>query len=60
MTERTLDRRSVVIVISDGLEMGEVAELKRGMSWLARRADTILWCNPLANSNEYEPTAAAR
>jgi len=53
-----VDRRAVALVISDGLEMGDVDELETGMSWLARRASRVLWLNPLAKSDEYEPTAA--
>lgn len=53
-----IDRRSVVMILSDGLEMGDVDELERGMAWLSRRAPTVLWLNPLARSPAYEPTAA--
>ena len=51
-----IDRRTVVFVISDGLEMGEIDELEDGMVWLSRRASAVLWCNPLAASPDYEPT----
>jgi uncharacterized protein with von Willebrand factor type A (vWA) domain len=53
-----VDRRSVALVISDGLEMGDVDELESGVAWLARRASRVLWLNPLAKSSRYEPTAA--
>ncbi|MEF8815052.1 MAG: VWA domain-containing protein [Halovenus sp.] len=53
-----VDRRTVVLIISDGLEMGDVEELETGMAWLADRASEVFWLNPLANSSEYEPTAA--
>jgi hypothetical protein len=53
-----VDRRTVVLVISDGLEMGDVAALADGMAWLDRRSSVVLWLNPLATSSEYEPTAA--
>ena len=51
-----VDRKSVVFVISDGLEVGELDVLETGMSWLSRRAGAVLWLNPLAASREYEPT----
>jgi hypothetical protein len=51
-----VDRRTVVFVLSDGLEVGEVTELERGMAWLARRAAATVWLNPLAGSPAYEPT----
>jgi hypothetical protein len=53
-----VDRRTVAVVISDGLEMGDVSTLTAGMPWLARRAAAVLWLNPLAASPAYEPTAA--
>ncbi|WP_232701961.1 VWA domain-containing protein [Halobacterium wangiae] len=53
-----VDHRTVVLVLSDGLEMGELDELESGMAWLARRASLVVWLNPLAKSSEYEPTAA--
>lgn len=51
-----VDRRTTVIVISDGLEVGEVDDLATGMAWLARRAARVTWWNPLAGSTEYEPS----
>ncbi len=51
-----IDRETFAFVISDGLEVGEIAALEEGMTWLSRRADVVLWLNPLAASAEYEPT----
>ncbi|MFB6254237.1 MAG: VWA domain-containing protein [Halobacteriaceae archaeon] len=51
-----IDRQTITLVISDGLEVGDVATLKTGMSWMARRSAGILWLNPLATSTQYEPT----
>lgn len=53
-----VDRRTVVLMISDGLEMGDVSEFEEGVTWLARRAPVVLWLNPLATSPEFEPTAS--
>jgi uncharacterized protein with von Willebrand factor type A (vWA) domain len=53
-----IDRRAVVFIISDGLEMGDVSDLERELSKLSRRAASVLWLNPLAASNAYEPTAS--
>ncbi|MFC6941582.1 VWA domain-containing protein [Salinirubellus sp. GCM10025818] len=52
-----VDRRTVVFVVSDGLEMGDVDTLERELSWLSRRAKRVFWLNPLAASGRYEPTA---
>ncbi|MFC4439201.1 MULTISPECIES: VWA domain-containing protein [Natrialbaceae] len=51
-----VDRETAVLVISDGLEVGELDRLERGMVWLSTRADSLLWLNPLATDSEYEPT----
>ncbi|PCR90665.1 VWA domain-containing protein [Natrinema ejinorense] len=50
-----VDRRTVVVVVSDGLDVGDRETLETGITWLARRADAILWLNPLAVSSAYEP-----
>jgi uncharacterized protein with von Willebrand factor type A (vWA) domain len=52
-----VDRHTVVLVVSDGLEMGDVDALATGMAWLSRRAAAVLWLNPLAAAAEYEPEA---
>ena len=52
-----VDRRTVALVVSDGLEMGDVSTLEAEVSWLSARARSVLWLNPLATAPEYEPTA---
>ena len=52
-----VDRRTVVVVVSDGLERGTVSDLAAGAAWVSRRARLFLWLNPLAASPEYEPVA---
>lgn len=54
----TVNRRSVVFVVSDGLEMGDVSALETEMTWLSRRSVAVFWLNPLAAAGEYEPTAS--
>jgi uncharacterized protein with von Willebrand factor type A (vWA) domain len=49
-------RHSIVFVISDGLEVGEIAVLETGMAWLSKQARAVLWLNPLTTSPNYEPT----
>lgn len=51
-----IDRESVVFIISDGLEMGEVDRLAEAMATLGRRARMVVWLNPLAADPAYEPT----
>ncbi|SDY18347.1 hypothetical protein SAMN04487946_10827 [Halobellus clavatus] len=50
-----LDRRTVVVVVSDGLDVGDPDTLADGITWLAGRAGTLVWLNPLAVSPEFEP-----
>jgi len=51
-----VDRRTVVVVVSDGLDVGEPDQLEAGMVWLSRTAKAVVWLNPLAKSEGYEPT----
>ncbi|MFB6140529.1 MAG: VWA domain-containing protein [Halosimplex sp.] len=52
-----VNRRSAVLVVSDGLERGDVDDLAASAAWFGRRARLVLWLNPLAASPAYEPTA---
>jgi len=47
--------RSVVVIISDGWDRGDVSLLERQMQDLKRRAKKIIWLNPLLASDNYEP-----
>lgn len=53
-----VDRRTVVVIVSDGLDVGDEETLRAGIAWLRRRAGAIVWLNPLAVAPAYEPTAA--
>ncbi|TKX76751.1 VWA domain-containing protein, partial [Halorubrum sp. SD626R] len=48
-----VDRRTVVVVVSDGLDVGDPDLLVDGMTWLADRAEGVLWLNPLAVSASF-------
>lgn len=52
-----LGRRTVVVILSDGLERGEVKALERAMRGIQRKARRVVWLNPLARAPDYEPTA---
>ncbi len=54
---RMLGRRTLVIILSDGLDQGEVEPLQRAMSWVQRRARRVIWLNPLLESSRYAPEA---
>ncbi|HEY3247253.1 MAG TPA: VWA domain-containing protein [bacterium] len=50
-----LGTRTVVIVISDGWDTGEIDVLRGAMDELQRRAGRIIWLNPLLGGTGYEP-----
>ena len=54
-----LDSRSVVIILSDGYDTGDVSAMAREMRRLRRRARRIVWLNPLLGWRDYEPVARA-
>jgi hypothetical protein len=54
-----VDGRTVVLILSDGLDRGDVAPLQGAMHALRARARRVYWLNPLAGDPRYEPTARA-
>jgi uncharacterized protein with von Willebrand factor type A (vWA) domain len=50
-------RRTLALIVSDGLDTGEPAELARELQWLKRRSRRILWLNPLLRFSGYQPQA---
>jgi uncharacterized protein with von Willebrand factor type A (vWA) domain len=56
--ERLLGREAVVIIASDGLDVGDPAALGETMAALRRRSASIVWLNPLIDTPGYEPTAS--
>ena len=52
---RRIDKRSVVIILSDGWDTGEPEELAHAVSQLKARAGRLIWLNPLLGNSEYQP-----
>lgn len=52
-----LGSKSVVVILSDGLDRGEIEPLERAMARIHRRARKVIWLNPLLESPEYAPEA---
>lgn len=50
-------RRTIVLIVSDGLDTGEPEDLARELAWLKRRSRRVLWLNPLLRFDGYEPSA---
>lgn len=54
---RLVGRRSLVLLISDGLDTGEPEDLARELEWLTHRCRRLLWLNPLLRFEGYAPLA---
>ena len=54
---RLTGRRTLVLVISDGLDTGEPDLLERELLWLRRHSRRVLWLNPLLRFDGYAPLA---
>jgi uncharacterized protein with von Willebrand factor type A (vWA) domain len=55
---RTLNSTTTVLLISDGLEHGDVATLAFEMERLAKSCRRLIWLNPLLRFEKFEPKAA--
>jgi hypothetical protein len=51
-------RRTVVLLISDGLDTGEPGALDHELQWLKRHCRQLLWLNPLLRYGGYAPLAS--
>lgn len=52
-----LGRKTVVVIMSDGLDRGDVERLEHAMRGIRRRARKVIWLNPLLATRGYEPEA---
>jgi uncharacterized protein with von Willebrand factor type A (vWA) domain len=51
-------RRTVVLLITDGLDTGSTNDLSQDLSWLKRHCRKLLWLNPLLRFDGYAPIAS--
>ena len=56
-SRRLVGRRTLVLLISDGLDTGEPDVLDAELTWLLRHCRRLLWLNPLLRFDGYEPSA---
>ena len=54
---RLVGRRTIVLMITDGLDTGEPLALAQELGWLRRRSRRVLWLNPLLRFDGYAPLA---
>lgn len=50
-------RRTLVLIVSDGLDTGAPDDLVRELDWLKHRCRRLLWLNPLLRFDGYQPSA---
>jgi uncharacterized protein with von Willebrand factor type A (vWA) domain len=55
---RLLGRRTLVLLITDGLDTGAAALLDAELGWLRRSSRKLLWLNPLLRFDGYLPSAS--
>jgi uncharacterized protein len=54
---RLVDRRTIVVILSDGWDTGEPDELASALEAIRSRCRRLVWLNPLLGSPGYEPLA---
>jgi len=54
-----VDARTTVLILSDGLDRGDLAPLAGALRAIRARARQVLWLNPLAGDPRFVPTARA-
>ena len=54
---RLIGRRTLVLLVSDGLDTGEPDVLRAELQWLHRHSRRLLWLNPLLRFSGYAPLA---
>lgn len=54
---RLVGRRTLVLMITDGLDTGEPEALAQELGWLKRHSRSLFWLNPLLRFERYAPLA---
>ena len=57
-SRQLVGRRTVVLLISDGLDTGSSEHLEAELTWLKRNCRSLLWLNPMLRFDEYQPSAS--
>ena len=52
---KLVDRRTIVVILSDGWDVGDPAVLSEAMQALHRRAGRVIWLNPLMGGADFTP-----
>jgi uncharacterized protein with von Willebrand factor type A (vWA) domain len=54
-SRRVSSQESILIIISDGWDRGDIALLDKEVGRLRRSVHRIIWLNPIAGSPDYQP-----
>ena len=57
-TQKCLTSKTIVLIMSDGWDTGEVEVLEQAMKTIHQKAKKVIWLNPLAGNPNYEPNTA--
>lgn len=55
--KKLVDRHTIVLILSDGLDTGDAEILRQAMEDLQERSGKVIWLNPLLGSKDYRPLA---
>ncbi len=50
-----LDKKTIVIILSDGWDTGEPDLMKEAMQTIYKKSKKVIWLNPLAGSTDFSP-----
>jgi uncharacterized protein with von Willebrand factor type A (vWA) domain len=57
-SKRALDKKTIVIIMSDGWDTGNIPLLAQSMAAIHQRSKKVIWLNPLAGYAKYQPGVA--
>ncbi len=57
-TRSFIGKRTIVLMVTDGLDTGEPDSLREQLAWVKRHCGTMLWLNPLLRYEGFAPTAS--
>lgn len=52
-----LDKKTIILILSDGWDTGEPKMLKEAMRTIYKKSKKVIWLNPLAGSPDFSPEA---
>ena len=55
---KVVDKKTIVIIMSDGWDTGDIDLLEHSMEAIHNKAKKVIWLNPLAGFSDYKPHVA--